>query len=251
MKVSLRVAGLTSLIVGALAAPDRIEERAGCVADNCQRAVSITRLGQATQHARLLDCKSFLRVTVTPATMTELTTVTKTTTVTSGASSAAAATAKKRELEEPAVAPRATTATTGKTIPAYASPCGGKSAASSYSSACLCAGATIPTDTAPTPTLSSTVYVTSTVVISDSPPLTPTSSVRLPAFDDWMSTYTYYEVTLPTFAPAAEPTPSVPAESPRPCFFDPTVGNNEFVSLALLHVGRLDTISSNDLTLRL
>jgi hypothetical protein len=87
MKASLRLAGLTSIFVGALAAPDRIEERAGCVADNCQRTVSITRLGQATQHARLLDCKSFLRVTVTPATSTALTTVTIMTTITPGASS--------------------------------------------------------------------------------------------------------------------------------------------------------------------
>jgi hypothetical protein len=233
MKTSLRLAGLVSVIVGALAAPERLEERAGCNADNCLRAVSITRLGQATQHARLLDCKSFLRVTFTPATTTALTTVTVTTTIGPGVSTSANASpsAKRRDAEEIAqVAARAAPTTTGKPIPAYASPCSGISPSASYSSACLCAGATIPTDTAATPTVSSTVYVTSTVTIADSPPFTPTAPVHVPEFNDWTSTYTYYEATLPTFALAVEPTFSSPIPSPTPCFFDPTIPDNEFVS---------------------
>lgn len=67
MKASIKLAALACALSGANAAPEKAEKRAGCNADNCLRAIAITRLGEATRQLRLYDCSSFLQATVTPA----------------------------------------------------------------------------------------------------------------------------------------------------------------------------------------
>ncbi|TPX12355.1 uncharacterized protein E0L32_007002 [Thyridium curvatum] len=217
MKASIKLATLACALSGVSAAPEKAEKRAGCNADNCLRAIAITRLGEATRQVRLYDCSSFLQATVTPAATTIVTTSTVMTTVTSGAASIV-----PNKREDAPLAPRS--ASSEKPIPAYASPCSGSVR---YSSACLCAGATISTETAEVETLTSTVYSTSTIVISDSPAYQPTKAVHVPKFDDWTSTYTYDEVALPTFAAQSDPTFSAPVPTST-CLFDPTVPGNEF-----------------------
>jgi hypothetical protein len=62
MKASFYAA---TALVGIAAASSQLERR-GC-GDNCANAVAATRFGQATFHARLVDCSSYLRETVTPS----------------------------------------------------------------------------------------------------------------------------------------------------------------------------------------
>ena len=54
-----------SLAALALASASSMVE-AGCIADNCARAVTATPFGTATIAARKSDCSSYLLVTVTP-----------------------------------------------------------------------------------------------------------------------------------------------------------------------------------------
>ncbi|KAI9724081.1 MAG: hypothetical protein M1812_000800 [Candelaria pacifica] len=162
-------------------------ERTGtttCNADNCLRAVratATTRLPQASS-----DCSSFLRQTVTPATVTSTASATTTTTVVSTVTQTqttysiiGGGVTKRDALPEPSAAVEArlnspeaphlqrraekipspnkespvTLAARQATvvptaIPAYASPCSG---AVRYSSACSCLGVTGTTTTAPAP----------------------------------------------------------------------------------------------------
>ena len=59
----MKVVAVLSLVTLALAGA--VEQRA-CAANNCIRAVTGTRLGDASVSAHRADCSSFVRTTVTP-----------------------------------------------------------------------------------------------------------------------------------------------------------------------------------------
>ncbi|KAJ2973054.1 hypothetical protein NQ176_g6815 [Zarea fungicola] len=121
----------------------------GCNADNCARAVTGTRRGDAFVTSAKADCSSFMTKTVTG---TAVSTVTNTITITAEPNSPTI-TVVKRDL----------------TVPAYASACSG---ASRYSSACSCWGITANTVTVnPTSVITATVTVTKTPEQTYVPPL--------------------------------------------------------------------------------
>ncbi|KAJ3476303.1 hypothetical protein NLG97_g9170 [Lecanicillium saksenae] len=121
----------------------------GCNSDNCARAVTGTRRGDAFENTARADCSKFMTKTVTGSAVTVTSTITITV-----APNAPGVTAVKRDL--PAV-------------PSYASACSG---ASRYSSACSCWGIT-----ANTITVTPTSVVTSTVTSTQAPGSTYTPPV--------------------------------------------------------------------------
>ncbi|KAL0943365.1 uncharacterized protein CTRU02_201251 [Colletotrichum truncatum] len=148
----MRLLALVPIAAAASAAVvDHVEGRAnGCNADNCLRAVRANRYGTATMSIRMAECSSYLAVTHTPVASTVYVTET-------GAEPAVESntqTIQQRDIETPAPT---------KAIPAYATACPD---AAAFSSACYCFGASPLTITAPTPTITSTIFHT--------PPATPT-----------------------------------------------------------------------------
>lgn len=60
----------------------------------------------------------------------------------------------------------------------------------------------------------------------------PAGPVETPDSPDWTSTYSYYEVALPTFDTMTTPVTFPPAEPTRPCVMDAADSSAEFVGLA-------------------
>ncbi|OAA56414.1 Phospholipase A2 [Cordyceps fumosorosea ARSEF 2679] len=117
---------------------------ADCNSDNCARAVTGTRRGDAFETTAKADCSRFMTKTVTGSVVT----VTNTVTIT-GAPKASDVTVMNRDM----------------TVPSYASACSGTSR---YSSACSCWGIT-----AGTTTVHPTSVVTTTVTQVPGPTYTP------------------------------------------------------------------------------
>ncbi|KAF3903675.1 hypothetical protein AA313_de0207753 [Arthrobotrys entomopaga] len=167
---------------------------ANCAADNCIRAVR----GTYPPRPGSQDCSSYLRTTITPATVTS--TVTETNHFTG--STTLSLTATDTEFQTSTVDFPTTTTTTlsltstttikppGATvkkakrqvtvipsrIPAYASPCSGSVR---YSSACSCMGISAITITAPAPT----TVITTQLTISTTETLTDIKTVTISPID--------------------------------------------------------------------
>ncbi|PHH90665.1 hypothetical protein CDD83_2992 [Cordyceps sp. RAO-2017] len=125
-----------------------IQARNGhCGGDNCARQVTGTHPGLSPLESRRADCSNFMKTTVIPDATT--------TTITVTAQQDEPSRARRDAVLEYRAATEAPTA-----VPAYASGCRG---ASKYSSACSCWGITAATSTAPQPTKTETVTVTSNV----------------------------------------------------------------------------------------
>ncbi|EWC46696.1 hypothetical protein DRE_04183 [Drechslerella stenobrocha 248] len=154
----------------------------GCNANNCLRAVRKTNLPEASD-TRTADCNSYLSTTVTPATVTETSTihvietthVNADTTTTVDLTVTTTETKKKRDVT---VTPTVT--------PTYATACSGVDA---YISACLCIGATgtAITVAAPTTVTTSTI-VDSTTTITDFTGTVTATALRL-RFTDAVSSF--------------------------------------------------------------
>ncbi|OTA65831.1 hypothetical protein K449DRAFT_420547 [Hypoxylon sp. EC38] len=142
-----------------------IEAAAKCTTNECFRA-----LQNAPSSLREEDCKSFVRVTVTPATSTIYSSFTSTTTgITTRTTThlqtiTTSAEPSKRWLQQHEVlsvllgrAKSSSPVTTRATsIPAYASLCASSAA---YESACSCLGASLTTITAPTPSITQVLQI--------------------------------------------------------------------------------------------
>ncbi|KAK3934181.1 hypothetical protein QBC46DRAFT_462771 [Diplogelasinospora grovesii] len=230
MKQSVILALLARAGIAAAAAQ---LDRRGC-GNNCANAVAATRFGPASYNARLFDCSSYLRVTVTPSPSCVPSFSHPYISLPWPCSSRSnvyflgrteAPTAAKRD--EPIVR-RATS--TDKAVPAYASPCSGTAA---YISACSCAGVKASTVTDEPWAVTATITVTDSVTLQgDSLPLTSASGpVETPDSPDWTSTYEFYEVTLPTFDTMTTPITFAPAVPTPTCLVDPSDPSAEFYLL--------------------
>ncbi|KAM4060786.1 hypothetical protein HRG_001683 [Hirsutella rhossiliensis] len=139
--VTLVPAFAVAALAGAIQARD-----GHCGGDNCARQVTGTRPGLTPISSRRADCSNFMKTTVVPDATHRTTTVTVTAT-----HGEAAHVRRDGALEYRAATESPTV------IPAYAPGC---RELRNYSSACSCWGITAVTTTAPQPTKTETVTVT-------------------------------------------------------------------------------------------
>ncbi|KAH6866202.1 hypothetical protein B0T10DRAFT_554126 [Thelonectria olida] len=200
-----------------------IEPSALFCTDQCARDLLASDLGLASSAAHLAKCNTRIRSTSTQDPSTAFVTTIVFSTVTEGE----AIPTTTVENVEPVTMRRRTM--TSNTLPTYASACYDEEA---YLSACSCIGASVSTYIEDADTLTSMATQTSWITVQgDSPPYTPTESVAFPDGTSWTSDYTYYEVTLPTFAsvPTAIEFPTASAEPE--CLVDPSDPLAEFYLL--------------------